>query len=51
MTATVRNNVIQNIQYATSAGGRHVIGHVFEPVAYNAANFTNLAITATRPRT
>ena len=40
----VRNNVIQNIGYADESGGRHVIGHVFEPVSFNAANFTNITI-------
>ena len=40
MNATVSNNIIQNITYVT--GGRHVIGHVFEPVSYSAANQSNL---------
>ena len=31
MTATVTGNTIQNIAYAAGAGGRHAIGHVFEP--------------------
>ena len=42
LEATVTGNVIRNINYQTAAGGRHVIGHVFEPVAYNAANYSNL---------
>jgi len=42
LTAVVSGNTIQNINYQTGAGGRHVIGHVFEPVAHSAANFSNL---------
>lgn len=44
LNAIVRNNTIQNINYQAGAAGRHVIGHVFEPIAYNAANFSNLRI-------
>lgn len=40
MNATVKQNTIQNIAY--SVGGRHAIGHVFEPVAYSAANASTL---------
>ncbi len=40
MTAVVEDNVIQNIVYA--AGGRHAIGHIFEPPVFNAANFSDL---------
>ncbi|MGE0103979.1 MAG: Ig-like domain-containing protein [Blastocatellales bacterium] len=40
MTATVSANQIQNIFY--SSGGRHVIGHVFEPLAYTASDFSNI---------
>jgi methionine-rich copper-binding protein CopC len=42
MNAVVIGNTIQNIHYDTGAGGRHVIGHVFEPVSYDAANFSNI---------
>ena len=42
LTVVVKNNTIQNIAY--TVGGRHVIGHVFEPVTFNAANFSNLRI-------
>ncbi len=42
MNATVRNNTIQNINFDTGAGGRHLIGHVFEPVAFDAANSSTL---------
>ena len=42
MNATVRNNTIQNINFQTGAGGRHLIGHVFEPAAFNAANSSTL---------
>ena len=44
LNATVKNNVIQNIGYAAGAGGRHVIGHVFEPVSYSASNASNLTL-------
>lgn len=44
LNAIVRNNTVQNINYQTGAGGRHVIGHVFEPVAYTASDFSNLRI-------
>jgi hypothetical protein len=40
MTAVVEDNVVQNITYAVA--GRHVIGHIFEPIAFNAANFSDL---------
>ncbi|HEY9403901.1 MAG TPA: Ig-like domain-containing protein [Pyrinomonadaceae bacterium] len=42
LTAVVSNNTIQNIAYQSGAGGRHVIGHVFEPVSYTATDFSNL---------
>ena len=44
LTAVVSNNTIQNVNYQTGAGGRHVIGHVFEPVSYTASDFSNLRI-------
>ncbi len=40
MNATVKNNTIQNITYAT--GGRHAIGHVFEPASFSAGNSSTL---------
>ena len=40
MTAVVEDNTIQNIAY--TVGGRHVIGHIFEPIAFNAADFSDL---------
>jgi len=42
LNAIVRSNVIQNINYQTGTGGRHLIGHVFEPVAFSASDFSNL---------
>ncbi|HKO45459.1 MAG TPA: Calx-beta domain-containing protein, partial [Pyrinomonadaceae bacterium] len=42
MTAVVSGNTIQNIAYGAGAGGRHVIGHVFEPISYSAANFSDI---------
>ena len=42
MNATVTQNTIQNIAYGVGAGGRHAIGHVFEPVAFSAANSSTL---------
>jgi hypothetical protein len=44
MTATINGNTIQNIAYAAGFGGRHVIGHVYEPVAYVPGDFSNLII-------
>ncbi len=44
LNATIRNNIIRNINYGMAAGGRHVIGHVFEPAMYNASNSTTLLI-------
>ncbi len=44
MTATVTQNTIQNIAYASA--GRHVIGHIFEPVVFNAANSSTLFFTS-----
>jgi hypothetical protein len=46
MTATITGNTIQNITYAAGFGGRHVIGHVFEPVAYSAGDSSTLFITS-----
>jgi large repetitive protein len=43
MTATVTGNTIQNIAYAV--GGRHAIGHIFEPVTFNAADSSTLFFT------
>ena len=40
LTATVRNNDVQNINYAT--GGRHVIGHIFEPPVYTPSDRSEL---------
>ena len=40
MTAVVEDNTIQNITYPT--GGRHVIGHVFEPIVFSGADFSDL---------
>ena len=45
MNATVTQNTIQNIAYATGAGGRHAIGHVFEPVSFNAADSSTLVFS------
>ncbi len=45
MTATITGNTIQNIAYGVGSGGRHAIGHVFEPVAYNAGDSSTLFIT------
>ena len=42
LTAVVSGNTIQNINFQTGAGGRHVIGHVFEPTSFNPANFSNI---------
>jgi hypothetical protein len=42
LNATIRNSIIRNISYP--AGGRHVIGHVFEPAMYNASHSTTLLI-------
>ena len=42
LNATVTGNTIQNIAYGVGAGGRHAIGHVFEPVAFNAASSSTL---------
>ncbi len=44
MTVTLKDNEIRNINFQTSAGGRHVIGHVFEPVSYTSTDFTNITI-------
>ncbi|MHB0969746.1 MAG: cadherin domain-containing protein [Thermoanaerobaculia bacterium] len=46
MDATVTGNTIQNIAYGAGAGGRHVIGHVFEPVAYSAGYSSILTFTS-----
>ena len=43
MDAVVKANTIQNIHYAI--GGRHAIGHVFEPLAFSAANNSNVEIS------
>ncbi len=40
MTAVVKSNTVQNIVYAVA--GRHVIGHIFEPLVFSAANFSDL---------
>ena len=40
MNATVKNNTFQNINYTT--GGRHMIGHIFEPIAFNAGYSSTL---------
>ena len=45
LNATVTANTIQNIAYGVGAGGRHAIGHVFEPVAFNAADSSTLIIS------
>ncbi len=42
LTSVVSGNTIQNIAYAGGSGGRHVIGHVFEPAAFTAGNFSDL---------
>jgi hypothetical protein len=42
LNVIVRSNVIQNINFQTGAGGRHIIGHVFEPVVFSASDFSNL---------
>jgi hypothetical protein len=44
LTVTLQSNTIQNIAYGAGAGGRHVIGHIFEPVTFDAANFTDITI-------
>jgi hypothetical protein len=44
LNATVTGNTIQNISYAAGNGGRHVIGHVYEPPAAG-AGASNLVIT------
>jgi uncharacterized repeat protein (TIGR01451 family) len=44
MTAVVTGNTIQNIGFQLAAGGRHAIGHIFEPGVYNASNYSNLRI-------
>lgn len=45
LNVTIDGNTFQNITFiGPVAHGRHIIGHVFEPVAYNAANATNIKI-------
>ncbi len=40
MTAVVEDNTVQNITYPTA--GRHIIGHIFEPIVFSAADFSDL---------
>jgi hypothetical protein len=44
LNAVVSGNTIQHINFQMGAGGRHMIGHVFEPPmdAYNPSNFSNV---------
>ena len=44
LNASLKSNIIRNIDYGMGAGGRHVIGHIFEPPSYNASSSTTLLI-------
>jgi uncharacterized repeat protein (TIGR01451 family) len=44
LTVNIKNNEIKDINYASGAGGRHVIGHIYEPSVDDPGGFTNITI-------